>query len=182
MKILLYRILLAGFALGAFNLSSQAPVPAPPQAAPVLIELLRDAQSRAVRVWSVQLLRRHHVENLARTLTPLEILALLDHADEEVQQFAAELLERSPALPNLDVATWLLLLNTRNVAALEIITRLMAQHVRPERLTVPQMVDIAKNFPNAKYFLIVEPQGVKTLEQDSGVRPSSQPDDPCPHF
>jgi hypothetical protein len=47
---------------------------------------------------------------------------------------------------------------------------------------LPQMVDIAKSFPNAKYFLIVEPQGVKTLEQDSGVRPSTQRDDPCPHF
>jgi hypothetical protein len=113
----------------------------------VLIELLREAPSRAARVWSIQLLRRHHVDNLSRTLTPAQILTLLDHADEEVQQFAVELLEKSPALPNLDVATWLQLLNTRNVAALEVITRLMAQHVRPERLTVQQMVDITTAQP-----------------------------------
>jgi len=53
---------------------------------------------------------------------------------------------------------------------------------RTVTVDLPQLVDIAKNFPNAKYFLIVEPQGVKTVEQDSGVRPSSQQDDPCPHF
>jgi hypothetical protein len=118
-----------------------------PEAGKVLIELVREAQSRAARVWSIQLLRRHHLENLAAAMTPMEILALLDHADEEVQQFAAELLERSPALPNLDVATWLKLLATRNVAALEIITRLMAQHVKPERLTIEQMVEIATAQP-----------------------------------
>jgi hypothetical protein len=33
----------------------------------------------------------------------------------------------------------------------------------------------------AKWFMTVNPQGVASLEQDSGVRPTSQPDDPCPH-
>jgi hypothetical protein len=116
-------------------------------AAKTLLELLRLAPSRAARVWSIQLLRRHHVENLARTLAPAEILALLDHADEEVQQFGVELLEKSPALPNLDVPTWLKLLETRNLGALETIARLMAQHVRPERLSVEQMVQIATAQP-----------------------------------
>jgi hypothetical protein len=120
---------------------------AKPDAGKTLLELLRLGQSRAARVWSIQLLRRHHIDSLARTLTPAEILALLDHADEEVQQFGVELLEKSPALPNLDVPTWLKLLETRNVGALETITRLMAQHVRPERLTVEQMVQIATAQP-----------------------------------
>lgn len=45
-----------------------------------------------------------------------------------------------------------------------------------------QLVEVVRVNPAAKFFLIVEPQGVKALEQDSGVRPSPAPDDPCPHF
>src|SRR5262249_60814426 len=92
--------------------------------------------------------RRHHRENLS-AFTPQQILDLLDHLDEQVQQFAAEMLERSPALANLDLNTWLKLLETRNAAALEIITRLMFQHVKPERLTLDQMVTIANAQPVA---------------------------------
>jgi hypothetical protein len=45
-----------------------------------------------------------------------------------------------------------------------------------------QLADIVRANAAAKYFLVVEPQGVKSLEQDSGVRPSPQQDDPCPHL
>ena len=45
-----------------------------------------------------------------------------------------------------------------------------------------QLADIARANPAARYFLVVEPQGVKALEQDSGIRPSTLTDDPCPHF
>src|SRR5262249_221334 len=54
---------------------------------------------------------------------------------------------RSPALANLPLETWLKLLQTRNAAALETITRLMFQHVKPERLTIDQMVEIANAQP-----------------------------------
>jgi hypothetical protein len=124
------------------------PLWAKPEMVKLLVDLLSTAQSQAVRMWSIQLLRRHHMQNLS-AFTPQEILALLDHEDEQVQQFAAEMLERSPALPNLELATWLKLLETRNNAALEIITRLMFQHVKPERLTIDQMVDIANAQPVA---------------------------------
>ncbi|MDQ3439133.1 MAG: hypothetical protein M3478_02145, partial [Planctomycetota bacterium] len=117
-----------------------------PAAARVLIGLLATAAARAVRVWAIQLLREHHMQNLG-DVTAVEILALLDHADDEVQQFAAELLEASPLLAKLDLPTWLKLLETRNVAALEIIARLMEQHVRPDRLTLEQVVDLANAAP-----------------------------------
>jgi hypothetical protein len=45
-----------------------------------------------------------------------------------------------------------------------------------------QLVEVVRVNPAAKFFLTVEPQGVKSLEQDSGVRPSPASDDPCPHF
>src|SRR4051794_10073495 len=34
--------------------------------------------------------------------------------------------------------------------------------------------------PGAKFFLVVEPQGVKAVEQDNPGRPPPPPDDPCP--
>jgi hypothetical protein len=108
----------------------------------VLVSLLTTAQSRAVRVWAMQLLRRDHMENFS-DFTAEEILPLLDSADEEVQAFAAEMLEKSTTLGKLDLGTWLKLLQTRNLAALEIIARLMEQHVRPDQLTLEQMVELA---------------------------------------
>ena len=112
----------------------------------VLVGLLSTAQSRAVRVWAMQLLRRDHVDHFA-DFTADELLPLLDHEDAEVQQFAAEMLERSTTLGKLELETWLKLLQTRNLAALEIIARLMEQHVAPDRLTLEQMVDIANAAP-----------------------------------
>jgi hypothetical protein len=116
------------------------------EATRVLVSLLSGAQSRAVRVWAMQLLRRDHADHFA-DFTADEILPLLDHADEEVQAFAAEMLEKSTALARIDLATWLKLLQTRNLAALEIIARLMEQHVTADRLTLEQMVDLANAAP-----------------------------------
>ncbi len=111
-----------------------------------LVSLLTAAKARAVRVWAMQLLRRDHMDHFA-SFSAEEILPLLDHEDGEVQQFAAEMLERSTSLAKLDLATWLKLLETRNVAALEIIARLMMQHVRADQLTLEQMVDLANAAP-----------------------------------
>lgn len=117
-----------------------------PAAVGVLLALLVEAQSRAVRAWGIQVLRKHPEEHFAK-LQPEALLPLLDHADGDVQTFAAETLERLPAMANLDVATWLRLLRTRNIAALEIIARLMERHVKPDRLTLEQMVDVANAQP-----------------------------------
>jgi hypothetical protein len=117
-----------------------------PEATRVLVSLLTTARSRPVRVWAIQLLRRDHLDHFA-VFTPQEILPLLDHEDEQVQQLAAEILERLPNLDKLELATWFKLLETHNPAALEIISRLMQQHVSPDRLTLEQMVDIANAQP-----------------------------------
>jgi hypothetical protein len=34
--------------------------------------------------------------------------------------------------------------------------------------------------PGARWFMVVNPQGVATIEHDSGVRPAPGPDEPCP--
>jgi hypothetical protein len=115
-------------------------------AARVLVSLLTSAQARPVRVWSMQMLRRDHVDNFS-DFTADEILPLLDHDDEEVQQFAAEMLERSSNLAKIDLDTWLKLLRTRNLVALETIARLMEQHVTPDRLSLEQLVELTTAAP-----------------------------------
>ena len=108
----------------------------------VLFELVLEARSRLVRVWAIQLLRSSHSDRL-RSMPTADILRLLDHSDEEVQSLGAELLEHSLELDKLPVSAWLDLLNVRSPMVLETICRLMSQHVRAERVDLPQSVHLA---------------------------------------
>jgi hypothetical protein len=117
-----------------------------PAAASVLLELAAEASSRPVRAWTVQVFRRWHFDP-APALDPAKLLPLLDHADDLVQQLGADLLERASGLEKLGVDEWLRLLQTRNVAALETIARVMRRHVMPERLTLAQAVELASAAP-----------------------------------
>jgi hypothetical protein len=71
------------------------------------------------------------------------ILPLLDHPDGEVQRFGAELFQNSAALPTLPLETWLRLLQTQNLTALEMVVGAMEKHVAPERLNIAQLVEVA---------------------------------------
>lgn len=117
-----------------------------PASASVLLDLLWTANSRVVRLWSVQLLRRDHKETLANAPVA-NLLKLIDHEDPQIQQLGAELLENVRGLDQVDIPTWLRLLQTPNVTAVTILAELMRKHVRPERLTLPDAVDLARAHP-----------------------------------
>lgn len=111
-----------------------------PETAPLLLALVTRAHSRLVRVWSMQLFQREHLNYPV----PLEtIVTFLDHEDAEVQQFGAKLLESSPALATLPVSSWLKLLETKNEEALQRICDAFAKHVSADRLDLQQCIDIA---------------------------------------
>jgi hypothetical protein len=110
--------------------------------AAVLLKLLTDAQSRLVRVWAMQIIKRHHAQSMQQ-ISAEQLLSLLDHHDEEVQQFGASLLETLAAIDTWPIETWLRLLETRSVTALATICQVMQQRVRPERLDVSQCVALA---------------------------------------
>jgi hypothetical protein len=112
------------------------------QSAEVLFGIVDAAQSRLVRVWAIELLRRWHAEALKRLEIEV-ILPLLDHPDGEVQQFGAELFMNSAALGTLPLETWLKLLRTQNLTALEMVVGAMEKHVTPERLSLAQLVEMA---------------------------------------
>jgi hypothetical protein len=115
---------------------------AKPESAVVLLDLMRQASSRLVRVWAMQLLKRHHTASL-QALSAEQLLELLDHDDADVQQFAAGLLDALDTVDSWPIATWLRLLETRNMAALGIICQAMERRVRPERLDLAQCVALA---------------------------------------
>jgi hypothetical protein len=107
-----------------------------------LFVLVGSAKSRLVRVFAMQLLRRWH-QNALDGVAIERLITLLDHPDSEVQQFAAELFSNSPSLGTLPVETWLRLLGTKNITALELIVTAMEKHVAPERLNLAQLVTLA---------------------------------------
>ena len=117
-----------------------------PAAAATLLSLIREARSRLVRLWAMELLRQEHAARLAEVPVE-ELFALLEHADEEVQQFAARLLEAAPAMSRLPVATWFRLLTTQNALALEALCRAMQQHVAGERLSLDDCIRLACSVP-----------------------------------
>ena len=117
-----------------------------PAATTTLFSLIREARSRLVRLWAMELLRQEHAVRLAEVPVE-ELFALLEHADEEVQQFAARLLEAAPAMSRLPVATWFKLLTTPNALALEALCRAMQQHVAGERLALDDCIRLACSAP-----------------------------------
>jgi hypothetical protein len=115
-----------------------------PESAPLLFNLLFQAQSRLIRVWARQSLERDHASH---TATVEELLQLLDHDDAEVQQFGARLLANAPGLATMPVSSWLRLLQTRNTEALALICEVFLKHVSSERLSLAQMVELACTRP-----------------------------------
>ncbi len=112
-----------------------------PESAAVLLKLITQADSRLVRVWTMQLLMRDHAATL-QAITAEQLIGLLDHVDQEVQQFAASLLETLPGLDSWPITTWLQLLKTRSVTALATICDAMSRRVSPDRLNLEQCVSL----------------------------------------
>ncbi|MDB5346292.1 MAG: hypothetical protein JWP89_4669 [Schlesneria sp.] len=137
-----------------------------PESAAVLLRLVVQAQSRLVRVWAMQLLKRDHAHTL-HSITAAQLLELLDHADEEVQQFGAGLLEMLAGVDSWTIATWLKLLETRSMTALATICQTMSQRVNPQRLSLEQCIGLAcaRATPVARLGLSwLTERSIKTIE------------------
>ena len=112
-----------------------------PESMGPLIDMLLAARSRVVRVWSIQLLRRHHGAALSG-VKPEQLLLMLSSDDADVQQFGAELLSNASNVEKLPLETWLRLLETRNFEALQLVCDAFSRHVSPGRISLAQTVEI----------------------------------------
>jgi hypothetical protein len=115
---------------------------AEPESTATLIDILLRAQCRPVRVWAIQLLRRLHADALPR-LDAQTLLQLLDHADEDVAAFAADLLNNAQTVASFPMTTWMGLLGTRNPTVVAAICAAFARHVSFDRVTLAQAVELA---------------------------------------
>lgn len=113
-----------------------------PEASAVLLDMVAKAKSRLVRTWAMRLLKQEH-PGLAEQLSLEQLFQLLEQPDEEVQSFAAELLQRSPLLATLPLDGWFRLLGTTSLAALDLICQAMRSHVAAERLSLAECVRLA---------------------------------------
>jgi hypothetical protein len=117
------------------------------QASPrAVFDLLREARCRPVRQWGIQWLRRD-TNKMRDVATLKDWLGLLFHEDSEVAALAAEMLRDAPGLDRLSVERWLELLETPNALALEVLSELIAAHVRPERIGLEDAVRLASSRP-----------------------------------
>lgn len=112
-----------------------------PEAARLVLGLVTAAPAQLVRMWAMDWFRSLRA-SVTIEISPEELLAMLDHDDERVQQFGAELFESHGGMDKLPVATWLRLLRTRNVTALATLCAAFVRHVTPERLTLEQCIDL----------------------------------------
>lgn len=109
---------------------------------PVLLNLLFEAPSRTVRVWAKQLLERHH-RKLVDTMPIETLLRLLDHADGELQQFGATLLESVAGVDAWPIDRWLRLLELRDPTALAIVCEIFSKKVAASRLDAAATAKLA---------------------------------------
>jgi hypothetical protein len=111
-----------------------------------LITLLKKAQSRTVRAFVLDVLRRDYASSL-HTIPVLRLRALLLSPHEETQTFAAELLRNARDIHLLPIADWLELLAIETPTALDIVCQLVAKHVSPSRLSLADCVALGCQRP-----------------------------------
>jgi hypothetical protein len=111
-----------------------------------LFDLLVRARCRPVRRWAMTMLARDPA--VIRDVVGLEeILGLLSHDDSEVVGWAAERLQRSEGLANLTTSRWLELAQAAGPAAMETLAELMARHIAPEQVALPDAARLAASRP-----------------------------------
>ncbi len=116
------------------------------QAPASVVELLLQSGCRPVRQWAMKVIRRDF--GRYRPLLTLPILfGLLGSEDAEVVAQAAEWLKGYEGLDRIDADLWLTLLDTPDPIALDLICELIGQHVRPERLSLDQVLSLATRRP-----------------------------------
>jgi hypothetical protein len=129
------------------SLSKISPAPYQPEAwktekaGDALVQLLIDAQSSLVRIWAIEFFQREHEESLKNIKLEF-LIQLLGSPDPNLQEFAAVVFAKHPALPTLMVAEWLDLIENSAPGLLPVICDAMQEHVAEERLDNDQLIEL----------------------------------------
>lgn len=104
--------------------------------------ILTQAQSSLVRQWAIELLQSKHI-SAGLQVDVAELMQLLSHSDQRVQEFAAGLFREHTGLPSLPITQWLALVRDANHATLPLICEAMKKYVTAERMDNLQIVQLA---------------------------------------
>jgi hypothetical protein len=111
-----------------------------------VLDLVKSAKCRPVRVWAAQMLKRHFPDVLNKL--PVEtLLEWLESSVPELADLAAELLEKATGLERIPIERWLMLVETAPGGVLERICELIGRLVKPEQVGFAQAVRMAMTRP-----------------------------------
>jgi hypothetical protein len=111
-----------------------------------ILDLVKGAKCRPVRAWAAQMLKRHFPDVL--TKLPVEtLLEWLESSVPELNDLAAELLEKATGLERIPIERWLMLVETAPAGVLERICELIGRLVKPEQVGFAQAVRMAMTRP-----------------------------------
>jgi hypothetical protein len=111
-----------------------------------IFDLLVNAKSRPVCLWSAKMLRRHFPDRLSRV--PIdELLAWLVSDNSVLNELSVELLERMGGLDKVPVETWLKLTEAAKPELLDRICEMISRSVKPEQVTFTDAVRLAMQRP-----------------------------------
>jgi hypothetical protein len=111
-----------------------------------VFDVLTGAKCRPVRQWAIQVLRRHFPDRLSK-VTIEELLAWLDSPVPELNDLAAELLEKVPGLDRIPVGRWLKLIEAARTEVLDRLCALVTRLVKPEHVSFSDAVKLAMARP-----------------------------------
>lgn len=112
----------------------------------LLLGLMRDAPSRLVRVWAMQVVEDHHAERVAQL--PVEtILDLLLSSNEDISTFAAGMLRESTKFGDLPVEKWMQILDGAPPVSVGAVCEAIERHVSPASVTLEDCIDLAMSEP-----------------------------------
>jgi hypothetical protein len=107
-----------------------------------VLDLVANAKSRPVRTFAIALLERSFADALY-AMPLARVKGLLRSPHDEVQVFAAKLLQKTRGATSLSIDEWLELLRIDNPIALPILCEMVQKVVSPDRLSLAQCVELA---------------------------------------
>lgn len=130
-----------------------------------LLEILDQAQARPVRQWAIAILKKHHPSAISG-LPIKTLLNWIESDDSELAALAMDTLKTSPDLSRITINQWLELIEAANPQVLDVVCELIANRVRPDTLSLEDVVRLgcARPVPVARL-------GLQWLESKSFVVP-----------
>jgi hypothetical protein len=107
-----------------------------------IFDLITGARCRPIRLWAIQMLKRHFPDRLTK-LTIEDLLTWLESPVPELNDLAAELLETVAGLDTIPVGRWLKLIESARTEILDRLCGLIMRFVKPDQVSFAEAIKLA---------------------------------------